>query len=89
MLNTQRIPHPIAASFDIKALGKDSTSTVIEMTDYINGDNDILHFNSGVKSALRFSAVQSDKSYIVGVKSYPINIEIKTVKTYSRGAAPT
>src|SRR6185436_17515437 len=70
---------PIAASFDIKALGKDSTSTVIEMTDYINGDNDILHFNSGVKSSLRFSAIQSDKSYIVGVRSYPINVEIKTV----------
>ena len=80
---------PIAASFDIKALGKDSTSTVIEMTDYINGDNDILHFNSGVKSTLRLSAVQSDKSYIVGVRSYPINIEIKTVKTYSRGATLT
>jgi hypothetical protein len=59
------------------------------MTDYINGDNDILHFNSGVKSSLRFSAIQSDKSYIVGVRSYPINVEIKTVKTYSRSATPT
>ena len=27
-----------------------------------------------------------DKSYIERVKSYPINIEIKTVKTYGRGA---
>lgn len=79
---------PIMASFDIKSLGKDSTGAVIDVTDYINGDNDVLHFNSGLKSSLRLAAVQSDKSYIVGVKSYPINIEIKTVKTYSRTPAP-
>ena len=79
---------PIAASFDIKAFGKDSSSVVIDVTDYINGDNDILHFNSALKSSFRLTAIQSDKSYIVNVRSYPINIEIKTVKTYSRSAAP-
>jgi hypothetical protein len=79
---------PIAASFDIKALGKDSTGAVIDITDYINGDNDVLHFSSSLKSFLRFGAIQADKSYIVTVKSYPINIEIKTVKTYGRTASP-
>lgn len=79
---------PIVASFDIKSAGKDSTGVVIEMTDYIGGDNDVLHFSSNIKSALRISGVQSDKSYIAGVKSYPINVEIKTVKTYGRGFAP-
>ncbi|NOT52091.1 MAG: zinc-dependent metalloprotease [Chitinophagaceae bacterium] len=79
---------PIAASFDVKSLGKDSTGAVIDITDYISGDNDVLHFSSGTKTFLRLAAVQSDKSYIVGVKSYPINIEIKAVKTYSRSAAP-
>lgn len=75
---------PIAAAFDARAFSKDSTGTVIEMTDYINGDNDILFFASFFKSALRIGGVQSDKSYIVDVKAYPINIEIKTVKTYSK-----
>jgi hypothetical protein len=79
---------PIAASFDIKSLAKDSAGVVIDITDYINSDNDILHFNSNLKSSLRLSSVQSDKSYVVGVKSYPINVEIKTVKTYSRAPAP-
>lgn len=79
---------PIAAAFDIKALGKDSTGAVIDITDYIGGDNDVLHFSSGLKTALRFAALQPDKSYIVSVKTYPINIEITTVKTYSRSAAP-
>jgi len=77
----------IAASFDIKAFGKDSAGIVIDITDYISGDNEILHFASAFKTALRLSAVQSDKSYVVSVKSFPINIEIKSVKTYGRTPA--
>lgn len=78
----------IAASFDIKALGKDSTGAVIDITDYISGDNDVLHFNSALKTSLRLAALQADKSYVVSVKSYPINVEIKAVKTYARSPAP-
>lgn len=40
---------PIAAAFDIKAFSKDSTGVVIEFTDFINGDNDILFFASFLK----------------------------------------
>ncbi|MCC7402393.1 MAG: zinc-dependent metalloprotease [Chitinophagaceae bacterium] len=75
---------PIAASFDIKAFSKDSTGSVIDMTEYISGDNDILYYSSFAKTSLRIGSLQSDKSYIVSVRSYPINIEITAVKTYSR-----
>jgi hypothetical protein len=75
---------PIAAAFDIKAYSKDSTGSVIDMTSYIDGDNDILFYSSAAKNALRIGALQADKSYIVSVKSYPINIEITAVKTYGR-----
>lgn len=78
---------PIAAAFDIKAYGKDSTGSVIEVTDYVNGDNDVLFFNSNIKSAVRIGGLQSDKSYIVGIRSFPINVEITTVKTYARTPA--
>lgn len=77
----------IAASFEIKALGKDSTGAVIDITDFISGDNDILYFNSSLKSNLRIGGLQNDKSYVSSVKSYPINVEIKAVKTYSRAAS--
>jgi hypothetical protein len=79
---------PIMAAFDIKALGKDSTGAVIDVTDYINSDNEVLNFNSSLKTSLRLASLQADKSYTVSVRSYPINIEIKTVKTYARSAAP-
>ena len=80
---------PIAAAFDIKALTKDSTGNVIDITEYIGNDNDVLFFSSQIKSGMRIGSQQSDKSYIVGVRSYPLNIEINTVKTYSRTPAPT
>jgi hypothetical protein len=80
---------PIAAAFDVKAFSKDSTGSVIDVTDYINSDNDILFFNSALKSSNRIGAQQTDKSYIVNVRSFPVNVEITTVKTYSRSAVPT
>ncbi len=80
---------PITAAFDIKALSKDSTGNVIDITDFISNDNDVLFFSSQVKSGMRIGGQQNDKSYIVGVRSYPLNIEINTVKTYSRMAGPS
>ena len=80
---------PIAASFDIKAFSKDSTGIVIDVTDFVNGDNDILYFASYFKSALRIGGVQPDKSYISDIKTFPINTEIKTVKTYNKMPAPS
>ena len=47
---------PIAAAFDIKALSKDSAGRVIDVTDYINGDNDVLFFSSQCKISLCGSA---------------------------------
>lgn len=79
---------PISFSFDIKAFGKDSATSVIEVTDFISGDNDVLFFSNAAKSQRRLGSLQSDKSYIVSVKPYPINIEIKAVKTYGRAPAP-
>jgi hypothetical protein len=79
---------PITVSFDIKAYSKDSTGSVVDITDVLSGDNDVFFFSPSVKSALRLGGLQNDKSYIVDIRPYPINTEIRTVKTYSRGAGP-
>ena len=85
--------HPIVASFDIKSFSKDSSTgvrgSVIEVTDYLMGDNDILFFDARSKRALGLGQYQKDNSYIVDVKSYPSNAQVKTVKTYMRTPPPT
>ncbi|HVG14640.1 MAG TPA: DUF5117 domain-containing protein, partial [Chitinophagaceae bacterium] len=75
---------PIIAAFDINAYTKDSTGSVIEITNFLNTDNDVLNFGPSFKSAFQVGSLQSDKSYTVSIKTYPLNVEIKTVKTYTK-----
>lgn len=81
---------PIAASFNIAAFTPDKKGSVVEMTTYINSDNDIFYFSSpAAKTRFRLGAQQADRSYILNVRSFPTNVEISTVKTYSLTAAPS
>lgn len=74
---------PIHAAFDIKTISPDSLSAVIDMTDYLNSDNEIFFFNPEVKKkALGLGALQPDKSYIDTIANFPLNTEIKAIKTY-------
>ena len=77
---------PIVAAFDIKAYGKDSSSSVIDITDFFKGDNQAVSLTSSEKRSFNLSAIAQDRSYIESIKTYPINIEVKTVKTYSASA---
>ena len=79
---------PIAIAFDVKAIASDSLGggIVIDITDNITPDNEIFGFAGYAKSQFQVGSFQSDKSYVVSVKPYPINIEIKTVKTFSKSA---
>jgi hypothetical protein len=55
---------------------------VIDITDNISADNEIFGFAGRAKSQFQAGNLQADKSYILSVKPYPANIEIKTVKTF-------
>jgi len=80
---------PIVASFPVKAYGGDTVSkvktSVIDVTDYLATENEIFYFSPGIKNLLGVGAIQPDKSYIGSISAYPINMELKTVRTYSRG----
>jgi hypothetical protein len=68
----------VLMSFDIKAHGSEGNSSIIDVTDFITGNSDLI---SG-----RFSTAkdfQADKSYIDKIYSYPRNTEIQGLKTYN------
>lgn len=73
---------PLVAAFDIKAFSPDS-GVVIDITDYINGENNLLYFNEAYKKALFLGALQVDRSFIQSIRSFPMNMEIRTTKTYA------
>ena len=78
---------PIAAAFEIKSIRKD-TSLLIDISDYFVSDAQIISYSNAIKTLYRLGALQNDKSYLQSIKAYPINIEIKTVKTYAVSPPP-
>ena len=79
---------PVQAAFPIKALNDSARSSVIEVTDYIIGDNSVLFFDAAIKNFMSVSMQAVDRSYIESVKAYPMNIEVKAVKTYNSKPYP-
>ncbi len=73
---------PILEAFDIKARNDKDTGSVIDVTDFINSENNLLSLNQDQKNSFNLGALEKDKSYIDKINSFPINTEIKTVKTY-------
>ena len=78
---------PIAASFDIKAFGKDSTSVIIDVTDFFKNDNQPVSLSPAVKRRYNLSGISTDRSYIQAIHTYPINTEVRTVKTFTSSPA--
>ncbi len=78
----------IAAAFNVAAYSPDAKGSVIDVTDYINGDNDVFFFSSATaKQRFRLGSLLADRSYIENIRSFSNNIEISTVKTYGLAAA--
>ncbi|MEQ1744047.1 MAG: zinc-dependent metalloprotease [Saprospiraceae bacterium] len=72
---------PIAAAFDVKSNRKD-TSVVIEVTDFFKEDNAVFGLPPTTKQLYKMGELQKDRTYIESIRSYPINVEVRTVKTY-------
>ena len=79
--------NPIAFAFDVRAYGKSadssSNTTVIEVTDFFKGDNQPVSLPPAVKRRFNMAAIATDRSYIESIRTYPINTEIRTVKTFT------
>ncbi|KQM72652.1 zinc-dependent metalloprotease [Pedobacter sp. Leaf216] len=78
--------NPIVAAFDIKAKNPLTGNYVIEVTDFIKKDNPVISIAADEKSNKKLGSVADDRSFIEKISTYPINIEIKSTKTYSTSA---
>jgi hypothetical protein len=83
--------NPIAAAFDIKAYGKASDSshtTVIEVTDFFKGDNQAVSLTPNIKRRYNLNSISPERSYIESIRTYPINTEIRSIKTFTSTPTP-
>ncbi len=73
---------PILEAFDIKATDDKKMTFLIDVTEFLNGENPLLALDANQKDAFKLTSLEKDKSYIKEINTFPINTEIKTVKTY-------
>ena len=74
--------YPIAYAFKIEALSKDSSGVVIDVSEFFKGDNQPMSLTPQIKTRFNFSGQVSDRSYIQGISTFPINTEVKVVRTF-------
>ncbi len=79
---------PIIGNYDILAFKKDSTGKnntgyVIDLTSTFDGDIQTFSLDPIKKQLLNIVAFQKDKSFLSKISSYPINTEIRSVKTFT------
>lgn len=75
--------NPILAAFPIKAKSKDSSGVVIDVTDFLISESPLLAFNGDNKKAYGLGMQAADRSYIESVKSFPMNTEVRSIRTYT------
>ena len=80
---------PILYSFDIKTIGKDSTSTVIQVNKFLESDVKAIGFPASRRKTYKISSLDKSRSFIESIKSYPLNVEMRHVKTYNSSEPPS
>ena len=80
---------PVLYTFPIKAFSKDSLNTIIDVTDLFSKDVKPLGLGERSRKNYKVGKLESDLSYIESIKSYPLNIESRHVKTYAASEPPS
>jgi len=77
----------IATIFDVKTRGKEDKSSIIDVTDFLTKENLFTKLGQEVTKKLGLGAIAADRSFLKSVSAYPINIEMKSVRTYAATVA--
>lgn len=78
---------PIIMMFGIETYSSDSSSVVIKVNDLFTKDIPMIGaISDGQKKNFGIKGVDSKRSFVSGVKSFPKNIEVRHVLTYSGGS---
>ena len=82
---------PVLYAFEIKAFKKDSLNpaTVIDVNDLFMKDVKALGMPDFYRRRYKVTRQDEKRSFIESIKSYPLNIEARHVKTYNASSAPS
>ncbi len=79
----------IVSAFEIKAQSADKMDNIIDVSDFFNSDSESLFFSKSGKATFKLGPMQKESSYIESIRTFPMNTEIKSVKTFGKTAGET
>jgi hypothetical protein len=80
---------PILFSFEIQTLGKDSTTYVIEVTDFYTSDVEFMSpLSNNQRKQFQIKMLEKSRSLISTAKSFPQNIEVRHILTFTGSQIP-
>ncbi|PID70137.1 MAG: zinc-dependent metalloprotease [Flavobacteriales bacterium] len=80
---------PVLYTFPVKAYNKDTTATVIDVTELFEKDVKAFGLPERYRKKHKVTRLEDNKTFIESIKSYPLNIEARHVKTYAAGKPPS
>ena len=79
---------PILYLADIQAVNKDSSTSVIEVTDLFTSDMTELGLDKNTRDQLKIRRLDPKRSFVSSVRSFPDNVELNVTLTYDAGQVP-
>lgn len=79
--------NPIIASFKVES--RSGGRLKVKVSDFFNEDNAAIGLSQGLKRQFGLANMLPAMSYIESIKSFPLNTEVRTVKTWASAAQPT
>lgn len=79
----QSVNDPIVNSFDVIGRNPATRAQLIDVTKWVLSDNKITSFTASDRTTVELGAIQADRTFIDTLKTYPINLEIRTLRTYA------
>ena len=80
---------PIIQKFEVIGRNPKTKAQLINVTKWIMGDNKVTSFTNSDRTSLSLGGVVADRTFIDSIKTYPINIEIQSLRTYGMNAGGT
>ena len=79
----QSVSDPIVNSFDVIGRNPDTRAQLVDITKWVLSDNKISGLTASDRTQVEVGALVPERTFVDTLKTYPINLEIRTLRTYA------
>lgn len=79
---------PIIARVPVEAVGPDSASVVVDVTEVFTGDTPVFGLPQGAREEFKVRRLDGDRSFLARAMAFPRNVEVRSVLTYDAQEPP-